>query len=150
MQRALAVQRELRGNEPHPDLAEVLNDMGFVLDENGDLDNAEKFYRESLAMYRRLLGDKHPYVATELENVAFTAAEQGRFWPAPRRFCGSRSRSTATCRAKTTRNSGERCSISPLCSTTAAKPARRSPTCARCWRFTARHTPRIILRSPSC
>jgi tetratricopeptide (TPR) repeat protein len=77
MQRALAVQRELRGDEPHPDLAEVLNDMGFVFDENGDLDNAEKFYRESLAMYRRLLGDKHPYVATELENVAFTAQSKG-------------------------------------------------------------------------
>jgi tetratricopeptide (TPR) repeat protein len=79
MQRALAVQRELRGNEPHPDLAEVLNDMGFVYDENGDLDNAEKFYRESLAMYRRLLGDKHPYVATELENVALTAQSKGDF-----------------------------------------------------------------------
>jgi tetratricopeptide (TPR) repeat protein len=79
MQRALAVQRELRGNEPHPDLAEVLNDMGYVFDENGDLDNAEKFYRESLAMYRRLLGDKHPYVATELENVAFTAQSKGDF-----------------------------------------------------------------------
>jgi tetratricopeptide (TPR) repeat protein len=77
MQRALAVQRELRGNEPHPDLAEVLNDMGYVFNENGDLDNAEKFYRESLAMYRRLLGDKHPYVATELENVAFTLQGKG-------------------------------------------------------------------------
>ncbi len=79
MQRALAIQRELRGNEPHPDLAEVLNDMGYVFDENGDLDNAEKFYRESLAMYRRLLGDKHPYVATELENVALTAQSKGDF-----------------------------------------------------------------------
>ena len=79
MQRALAVQRDLRGNEPHPDLAEVLNDMGYVYDENGDLDNAEKFYRESLAMYRRLLGEKHPYVATELENVALTAQSKGDF-----------------------------------------------------------------------
>ena len=77
MQRALAVQRQLSGNEPHPDLAEVLNDMGLVFDLNGDLDNAEKFYRESLAMYRRLLGDKHPYVATELENVAYTVQSKG-------------------------------------------------------------------------
>jgi tetratricopeptide (TPR) repeat protein len=77
MQRALAVQRQLRGNEPHPDLAEALNDMGIVFDENGDLDNAEKYYRESLAMYRRLLGDKHPYVATELENVAYTVQSKG-------------------------------------------------------------------------
>jgi len=77
MQRAVAMQRELRGNEPHPDLAEVLNDMGLLLDESGDLDNAEKFYRESLEMYRRLLGDKHPYVATELENVAYTLQSKG-------------------------------------------------------------------------
>ncbi len=77
MQRALAVQRELRGNEPHPDLAEVLNDMGYVLAKSGDLDNAEKFYRQSLAMYQSLLGDKHPYVATELENVALTLRSKG-------------------------------------------------------------------------
>jgi len=77
MQRALAVQQKLHGNEPHPDLAEVLNDMGWVFRENGDLDSAGKFYRESLAMYRRLLGDKHPYVATELENVALTARSKG-------------------------------------------------------------------------
>jgi len=77
MQRALAVQRELRGDEPHPDLAEVLNDMGYVFSVNGDLDNAERFYRESLEMYRRLLGEKHPYVATELENVAFMLQGKG-------------------------------------------------------------------------
>jgi tetratricopeptide (TPR) repeat protein len=77
MERALAVQRELRGSEPHPDLAEVLNDMGYVLSQSGDLDNAERFYRESLAMYQRLLGDKHPYVATELENVAFVLQSKG-------------------------------------------------------------------------
>ncbi|MBV9726974.1 MAG: tetratricopeptide repeat protein [Gammaproteobacteria bacterium] len=77
MQRALAIQRELRGNEPHPDLAEVLNDMGYVYDEYGDLENAEKYYREALAMYRRLLGEKHPYVATELENVALTVQSEG-------------------------------------------------------------------------
>jgi tetratricopeptide (TPR) repeat protein len=77
MQRAVTVQRELCGSEPHPDLAEVLNDMGYVLRASGDLDNAEKYYRESLAMYRRVLGDKHPYVATELENVAFTLQSKG-------------------------------------------------------------------------
>ena len=39
MQHAVAMQRELRGSEPHPDLAEVLNDMGVLLDESGDLGN---------------------------------------------------------------------------------------------------------------
>jgi len=71
------MQRALRGNEPHPDLAEALNDMGLVLYEKGDMDEAEKFYRESLAMNRRLLGDKHPEIANGLENVAMTVQDKG-------------------------------------------------------------------------
>ena len=77
MQRAVAMQRRLRGSEPHPDLAEVLNDMGMLLWRDGDLDGAEKFYRESLAMNRRLLGDKHPEIANGLENVAMTLQDKG-------------------------------------------------------------------------
>lgn len=77
MERAVAMQRALRGTEPHPDLAEVLNDMGLLLYEKGDSSGAEKFYRESLAMNRRLLGDKHPEIATGLENVAMTAQDRG-------------------------------------------------------------------------
>ncbi|MGA2397639.1 MAG: toll/interleukin-1 receptor domain-containing protein [Steroidobacteraceae bacterium] len=77
MRHAVAMQRELYGNQPHPDLAEVLNDMGLLLDERGDLDESEKFYRESLAMYQRLLGDKHPFVATALENVALILQDKG-------------------------------------------------------------------------
>ncbi len=77
MRRAVAMQRTLYGNQPHPDLAEVLNDMGMLLDERGDLDESEKFYRESLAMYRRVLGDKHPFVATALENVALILQDKG-------------------------------------------------------------------------
>jgi tetratricopeptide (TPR) repeat protein len=77
MQRAVAMQRALRGTEPHPDLAEVLNDMGLLLYEKGDSNDAEKFYRESLAMNRRLLGDKHPEIANGLENVAMTVQDRG-------------------------------------------------------------------------
>jgi tetratricopeptide (TPR) repeat protein len=77
MERAVAMQRELRGTEPHPDLAEVLNDMGLLLYEKGDSSGAEKFYRESLAMNRRLLGDKHPEIANGLENVAMTEQDRG-------------------------------------------------------------------------
>jgi tetratricopeptide (TPR) repeat protein len=77
MQRAVAMQRQLRGNEPHPDLAEVLNDMGTLLWQRGDSAEAEKFYRESLAMNRRLLGEKHPEIANGLENVAMTMSDRG-------------------------------------------------------------------------
>ena len=77
MQRAVAMQRELRGGEPHPDLAEALNDMGILLWRSGDLDGAEKFYREALAMNRRLLGDKHPEIANGLENLAMSLQDKG-------------------------------------------------------------------------
>jgi tetratricopeptide (TPR) repeat protein len=77
MRTAVSMERSLYANEPHPDLAEALNDMGLLLDERGDLDESEKFYRESLAMYQRLLGDKHPYVATALENVALILQDKG-------------------------------------------------------------------------
>jgi tetratricopeptide (TPR) repeat protein len=69
-QRAVAMQRELRGKEPSPDLAEALNDLGVLLERNGDNDGAERFYRESLAMNRRLYGDKHPEVAAGLFAIA--------------------------------------------------------------------------------
>jgi tetratricopeptide (TPR) repeat protein len=74
---AVAMQRELRGGEPYPDLAEVLNDMGVLLYRHGDLQEAEKFYRESLAMNRKLLGDKHPEIANGLENVAMSLQDKG-------------------------------------------------------------------------
>jgi tetratricopeptide (TPR) repeat protein len=77
MQRAVAMQRQLRGNQPHPDLAEVLNDMGVLLWQRGDSDEAEKFYRESLVMYRRVLGEKHPIIANGLENVAMVLSDKG-------------------------------------------------------------------------
>jgi len=77
MRKAVSMERALYPSEPHPDLAEVINDMGYLLDEHGDLDESEKFYRESLAMYQRLLGDKHPFVATALENVALILQDKG-------------------------------------------------------------------------
>ena len=77
MRSAVALQRELRGNQPHPDLAEVLNDMGVLLWQHGDLDECEKFYRESLAMKRVLLGDKHPEIAAGLENLAMSLQDKG-------------------------------------------------------------------------
>jgi len=77
MQRAVAMLRELRGSEPYPDLAEALNDMGMLLWRRDDLDGAEKFYRESLAMNRRLLGEKHPEIANGLENVAMSLQDKG-------------------------------------------------------------------------
>ncbi len=77
MQSAVAMQRELRGKEPHPDLAEAINDLGYMLESGGDYDGAEKSYRESMAMYSVLLGERHPYIATALNNLAFVIQSKG-------------------------------------------------------------------------
>jgi tetratricopeptide (TPR) repeat protein len=55
-------QRKLRGREPHPDVAEAVNDLALLMWQRGDYDEAATLFGESIAMYRRLLGDKHPAV----------------------------------------------------------------------------------------
>lgn len=77
MQRAVAMQRQLRANAPHPDLAEALNDLALLYEVRGDYDAAEKFYLESLSMKRRLYGDKHPEIASTMGNLASTLQDKG-------------------------------------------------------------------------
>ncbi len=77
MRKALAMQRTLRGTEPHPDLAEAMNDMALLLEEHGDYDGAEKLFREAIAMKRRLYGDKHPEIAAGLNNLAAVLQDKG-------------------------------------------------------------------------
>lgn len=77
MQSALDIQRRLHGTEPHPDLAEAINNLGFLYEEESNHDAAEKLFREALAMNRRLLGDKHKEIAAGLSNLAFVEKEKG-------------------------------------------------------------------------
>jgi tetratricopeptide (TPR) repeat protein len=79
MQGAVAMQRQLRGNEPHPDLAEALNDLAVLYQLRGDYADSEKFYLESMAMKRRLYGDKHPEIANALGNLASAMQDKGDF-----------------------------------------------------------------------
>jgi tetratricopeptide (TPR) repeat protein len=69
MQSAVAMQRTLWGAEPYPDYAYALNDLGLLLRYKGDYNGSEQLLRESMAMYRRLLGDKHKEIATALQNI---------------------------------------------------------------------------------
>lgn len=70
MQSAVAMQRSLWGAEPYPDYAAALNDLGLMLRDDGFYGQSEKLLEESLAMERRLLGDKHPDLALALNNLA--------------------------------------------------------------------------------
>jgi tetratricopeptide (TPR) repeat protein len=77
MQSAVAMHRALWVTEPHPDYADALNDMGLLLRYKGDFRESEQLLRESLAMNRRLLGDKHPEVAMSLHNLALVLELKG-------------------------------------------------------------------------
>jgi tetratricopeptide (TPR) repeat protein len=77
MKSAVAIQRSVWGAEPYPDYADALNDLGLLLRYQGDYDGSEQLLRESLAMYRRLLGDKHPEIATSLHNLALVLELKG-------------------------------------------------------------------------
>ena len=59
MRQAVALQRELHEGA-HPDLAEAINNLGFVLGEVGEVTESLELFHESLEMKRTLYGDTHP------------------------------------------------------------------------------------------
>ena len=65
------------GAEPYPDYAAAVNDLGLLYRDKGDNDQSERLLRESLAMERRLLGDKHPELALALNNLALVQQRKG-------------------------------------------------------------------------
>jgi tetratricopeptide (TPR) repeat protein len=77
MQSGVAMHRQLWGAEPYPDYADALQALGLMLQDQADYGQSEKLLRESLAMYRRLLGDKHPDVALALENLGLVQHQKG-------------------------------------------------------------------------
>ena len=77
MQSAVDMQRKVRGKLPHPDLAEELNDLGYMRQQHGDYAIAEAHFTESLAMKRVLLGEAHPEIAMGLNNLAYLFHDKG-------------------------------------------------------------------------
>ncbi|MGC1386641.1 MAG: toll/interleukin-1 receptor domain-containing protein [Steroidobacteraceae bacterium] len=77
MEEAVAVERGLRGGAPHPALAEAINDLAVLQIDNDQPDEAEKLMVESLAMYRRLYGEKHADIAMGLTNLALIYWRKG-------------------------------------------------------------------------
>lgn len=77
MQKAVAMDQELWGDDPYPEYADVLNDLGILMREKGDYKQSERLLRESLVMKQRLLGDKHPEIAMALQNLAVSLQADG-------------------------------------------------------------------------
>ena len=82
-ERALTIDEHMLGPE-HSDTAASLNNLGLLLQEQGDLAGARPYYERSLAITEKVLGPDHPYTATNLNNLGLLAQAQGDLpgaWP---------------------------------------------------------------------
>ena len=70
LREALVLRQKILGSEPHPDLAENLNNLAGVVEMLGRADETEALYEQALAMNRQLYGKKHPNIALALNNLA--------------------------------------------------------------------------------
>ena len=80
MHRSLAVYRAQP--EQSDGLAVTLNSLGNLSRYQGNLPAAEEFYREALAIHRKVWGDIHPFVATDLHNLGKLLEAMGKGEPA--------------------------------------------------------------------
>ena len=67
---ALELRRSILGNEPHPVLAENMNNLALVTGMLGRSEETEQLYEQALEMNRELYGAKHPNIALALNNLA--------------------------------------------------------------------------------
>ena len=61
------------------ELARLLNQTGYFLDEQGRYSEAEPLYIQALEINRCLLAEEHPSIATNLNNLALLYCSQGRY-----------------------------------------------------------------------
>jgi serine/threonine-protein kinase len=75
---SLAIQRRLSPAVPL-EIAQTLDFVGLVRMEQGELDGAERAYREALTLRRQLLGPQHVDVVRTLNGLAGVLRAEGRF-----------------------------------------------------------------------
>jgi CHAT domain-containing protein/tetratricopeptide (TPR) repeat protein len=97
-ERALAVCRELYPEKAfpdgHPDLAESLNDLGFLLQALGERRRALRYYERALAMSERLYPKRdHPDLARSHNNLGLLLQDMGE----PRRALEHLERALGMC-----------------------------------------------------
>ena len=73
---ALAI-REKTLDPEHPDTAENLNHLGFLLQLQGDLTGARPLFERALAIHEKVLGPEHPDTARSFNNFALLLQAQG-------------------------------------------------------------------------
>ena len=76
LERALSIGEKVLGPD-HPDTATGLNNLGHLLQSQGDLAGARPYYERALAIREKALGPDHPDTATSLNNLGYLLREQG-------------------------------------------------------------------------
>jgi len=76
-QRALAIREKVLGPQ-HPDTAAILNDLAFLLREQGDLAGPRSLYERALAIRESVLGPEHHDTAASLINLVTLLDALGR------------------------------------------------------------------------
>ncbi|MCB8934798.1 MAG: tetratricopeptide repeat protein [Candidatus Promineofilum sp.] len=75
-ERALAVRERVLGPE-HPDTAAGLNNLGYLLQDMGDLPAARPYLERALAVWERVLGPEHPDTASSCNNLGVLCYYEG-------------------------------------------------------------------------
>ena len=73
---ALAIREKALGPD-HPDTAGSLNNLGGLLEAQGDFAGARPYYERALAINERALGPDHPDTAMSLNNLGYLLRVQG-------------------------------------------------------------------------
>ena len=81
LNRALGIAENTYGRE-NDNVGNVLNTLGYLYKEKGDLTKAEELQRQSLGIYEKAMGPEHPRTATMLANTASIKMEQRDFYQA--------------------------------------------------------------------
>jgi len=76
LSKAVELQKEL-GLEK--DLATSLNNLASLYESQSRYSEAEPLLIQALALWRKLLGEEHPYLVTSLNNLALLYHSQGRY-----------------------------------------------------------------------
>ena len=85
LERARFIWGAVRGPE-HPELAEILSNLGYVRKRRAELAAARDCYRQALAIWQATLEPDHPYLATAYNNLGTVAREAGQPTSAKRNY----------------------------------------------------------------
>ncbi len=72
------IRKSLLGLE-HPDVAQSLNNLAALYHSQGNYSEAEKYFLESLELWKSIFGAEHFQIATNLNNLAEIYREQGKY-----------------------------------------------------------------------